>query len=129
MGRYSTNPSYAHRITRIGVDDFTLFWTCDRYRQGSRLRFPMLSSRLTDKRGAERFAKKWKLEIPALTCRQHPQYLAKRAPRSECIRCETMWMEANLKAMYDDAVKQISTMHSLEFPTVPHSRPNPTVKP
>lgn len=51
MSRYSANPSYNHRITRIGSDDFMIYWTCDRYYDGSRRRFPCFGNRLTDRGG------------------------------------------------------------------------------
>jgi hypothetical protein len=61
MGRYSENPSYDHRICRIAHDCFKISWVCDRYYSGSRLRFPRVTSRITDERGARRFAKRWTL--------------------------------------------------------------------
>lgn len=58
MGRHSPNPSYDHYIQRNGIDDFTIGWTCDRYYEGCRPRFPTTTRRYTDKKGAKRFAKK-----------------------------------------------------------------------
>ena len=121
MGRRSSK-SYGHYITRIGVDDFSLYWTCDRYVKGSRLRFPTTTRRAADTAGAERFAKKWNVKIPGLKCPRHPKYQAKRAPQADCVRCLHMWQESQLKAMYDDAVNQIATMRTL---AIPHSQPNP----
>ena len=116
MGRYSSNPSYGHRITRTGPDDFTIYWTCDRYIKGSRQRHPTLSARMTDKRGAELFGKRWHVEVPALKCRQHPKYQAKRAPKAECFRCETMWAESQTKEFWSDYSSALAIPHSLANP-------------
>ena len=64
MGRYSANPSYGHRITRLCSDCYRLSWACDRYYSGSRLRHPTGTTRDTDRAGAERFAKRWKVPMP-----------------------------------------------------------------
>lgn len=64
MGRYSSNPSYGHKIQRMGHDFYRLWWTCDRYYANSRLRFPKGYSRDTDTKGAQRFAKRWGVAMP-----------------------------------------------------------------
>lgn len=91
MGRHSPNPSYQHYIKRVGIDDFRISWTCDRYIEGSRQRYPTTTSRWTDERGAERFCKKWGMTIPPLVCREHPKYRAKLPPRVVCYFCQVMW--------------------------------------
>jgi len=65
MGRFSKSTSYGHRIRIICGDIYRLSWTVDRYYSGSRLRHPRISERDTDKAGADRFAKKWNINIPA----------------------------------------------------------------
>ena len=66
MGRYTPNPSYDHKIQqdRWDSESFQISWCCDRYISGSRLRFPTAYRRWTDRAGAERFAKKWGVEMP-----------------------------------------------------------------
>lgn len=64
MGRHSANPSYGHQIRKHANDDYTLYWKCDRYYAGSRLRFPTVTRRFTDEAGAKRFSKKWKVRMP-----------------------------------------------------------------
>lgn len=66
MGRYSANPSKQHRIANLGHDNYQISWICDRYYQGSRLRFPTVYRRFTDRAGAERFANKWNVPMPGL---------------------------------------------------------------
>ena len=97
MGRYSSNPSHGHLITRVGPDDFTISWTCDYYVHGCypRQRLSRTTRVLTDKIGAERFAKKWGVKIPPLKCRHHPKYQAKRPPKAKCARCQAMWWESS----------------------------------
>ena len=56
--------SYGHGIRRVGPDHYRLFWTVDFKYPSSRLRFPRVFTRDTDKRGAERFAKRWKRDMP-----------------------------------------------------------------
>ena len=57
--------AYGHSIKRIENDHYRLSWTLDRKVSGSRLRFPTTTTRDTDAAGALRFAKKWKLDLPA----------------------------------------------------------------
>ena len=64
MSRFQSG-SYGHKIHRIGRDQFRLHWTVDHYYASSRLRHPRVASRDTDKDGAERFAKRWKISMPA----------------------------------------------------------------
>jgi hypothetical protein len=49
----------------MGPDTFRISWSWDRYYTGSRLRYPQSMQRITDRAGAERFAKKWKVEMPS----------------------------------------------------------------
>lgn len=64
MGRHSRNPSYAHRIQRVGGQFYRIEWTVDFYYPSSRLRHPRTFTRETDESGAKRFAKRWNLELP-----------------------------------------------------------------
>lgn len=57
--------SYGHRVQRIERDHFRLSWVCDYKVAGSRLRFPRTTTRDTDRAGAERFARRWKIAMPA----------------------------------------------------------------
>lgn len=54
--------AYNHRITIAGGGDYWLCWTIDT--KHGRIRYPNVRRRLTDKAGAIRFAKKWKVEMP-----------------------------------------------------------------
>lgn len=62
MGRHSPNPSYGHHIQDLGRGDYVISWTVDFYYSSSRLRWPRHFQRVTDEKGARRFAKKWGLE-------------------------------------------------------------------
>ena len=64
MSRWSGKSSYSHRCARMGRDDYTISWVWDRYCSGSRLRFPQVTRRYTDEKGARRFCKKWDIEFP-----------------------------------------------------------------
>lgn len=57
--------SYGQHIQRIAADHYRLSWTVDHKYPSSRLRFPRSHSRDTDKAGAKRFAKKWRLSMPS----------------------------------------------------------------
>ena len=64
MSRHNPS-SRGHHVKFVpdwGVYYF-LSWTFDHYYPGSRLRYPSIRTRQTDRKGAERFAKKWKIEI------------------------------------------------------------------
>jgi len=63
MGRYSPETSYSHRIQKQGKGDYQISWAYDRYYQGSRQRHPQRRVMWTDRKGAERFAKKWGLKL------------------------------------------------------------------
>lgn len=53
---------YGHHIQRLGADTYRLSWSYDvKY---GRIRYPRMMSRITDRRGAERFAKKWERPMP-----------------------------------------------------------------
>lgn len=56
--------AYAHRIAKLGPDDYRLFWTVDHKYATSRLRFPRSHSRDTDTAGARRFAKRHGVTMP-----------------------------------------------------------------
>lgn len=56
--------SYRHRIHRIAHDDYEISWRVDFKYGGSRLRHAQVRRRYTDKKGAERFAKKWNVPMP-----------------------------------------------------------------
>lgn len=58
---------YAHRIAYLGHDCYQISWGYDLKFIGSRLRYPKRMVRDTDKAGAERFAKKWQLQMPEET--------------------------------------------------------------
>lgn len=72
MSRHSSSGSTDHSIRSMAgqpcfhADDFEISWVVDFYYEGTRGRFPRRFRRLTNRRGAERFAKKWKLAMPAL---------------------------------------------------------------
>lgn len=55
---------YAHRIRHLGGGVFELAWTWDKKYRTSRLRFPTTIRRVTEREGAERFAKKWGVPLP-----------------------------------------------------------------
>jgi hypothetical protein len=55
---------YGHRIRKIDNDTFRISWSYDTKIAGSRLRWPRGFSRVTDRAGAERFAKKWNTNMP-----------------------------------------------------------------
>lgn len=55
---------YGHRVRKVAYDHYRVSWTVDFYYPDSRLRHPRSFSRDTDAKGAERFAKKWKLGWP-----------------------------------------------------------------
>ncbi len=70
MSRYSGGSS-THHIQNLGKHwGYRISWTFDTHIQGSRLRWPRTLSRDTDRAGAERFAKKWGIEMPeeSTTC-------------------------------------------------------------
>lgn len=63
VSRYRSHGSTRHRIHYRGDGDYLLSWVVDYYYEGTRGRFPRGFTRTTDRRGAERFAKRWKIEI------------------------------------------------------------------
>ena len=63
MGR-APSGSTGHKIRRDGYDSYTLSWSTRHKVFGSRLLFWRTFQRETDKKGAERFAKKWNVEMP-----------------------------------------------------------------
>ena len=48
-----------HRIRYIGGGDYELSWSYEHKYSGSRILWHRRISRITDKKGAEQFAKKW----------------------------------------------------------------------
>lgn len=65
MSRVTRSPnSYDHRIKREREDEFVISWMVDFKYAGSRLRYPRRVVRDTNKKGAERFAKKWGIPMP-----------------------------------------------------------------
>lgn len=66
MSRYGKSSAYGHRILDLGGGSFRVSWTIDRYYRNSRLRHPTGYSRVTDRDGAIRFAKKW--DVPERFC-------------------------------------------------------------
>ena len=65
MSRHRSRKSYGHRVRKIEHDWYCLSWCVDFYYSGNRLRHPRGFRRDTDEAGAKRFAKRWKLEVPA----------------------------------------------------------------
>ena len=55
---------YGHRIHYVGFGCYRLSWMHDRHYANSRLRWPRRMTRDTDRKGAERFAKKWNVTVP-----------------------------------------------------------------
>ncbi len=64
MGSGLYRGGYGHHISRLGHDTFSISWSYDTKIAGSRLRWPRGFRRITDKAGAERFAKKWNARMP-----------------------------------------------------------------
>lgn len=63
MSRYGRKQSYGHSVRYICPDVYRMRWTLDLYRADSMLRYPTGYTRDTDRAGAERFAKRWGVEI------------------------------------------------------------------
>lgn len=59
--------SYGHSATRIGSDLWRISWCVEFKHRGSRLRHPRTFERVTDNRGAARFAKRWRFTLPGST--------------------------------------------------------------
>lgn len=53
---------YGHRITKVSDDEYSISWTYDT--KSARLRYPRQVSRITDRKGAEKFARHWGIEMP-----------------------------------------------------------------
>lgn len=66
MSRYRPAPAYDFAIRPFFGGDFEISWTYDRYYTGSRLRHPQSRSRITNRKGAERFCRKHDLEMPGV---------------------------------------------------------------
>jgi hypothetical protein len=64
VSRHRGPSSYGHRVCydRHG-DYYVISWAFDRSYPGDRLRYPQSRRRTTDRKGAERFAKKWGVAI------------------------------------------------------------------
>jgi len=56
--------AYGHSIRRVTDGTYVLTWCWDKKYAGSRLRYPQSIKRITDRKGAERFAKKWRCMMP-----------------------------------------------------------------
>lgn len=63
MGKITSNSGYDHRARKISEQVWEISWAFDMKYSGSRLRYPRVMTRITDKAGAERFAKKWGLTL------------------------------------------------------------------
>jgi hypothetical protein len=63
MSRFRSSDAYGQRVKRWG-QYYEISWVVDYYYRGSRLRYPRGFSRETDKKGAERFCKKWHIDMP-----------------------------------------------------------------
>jgi hypothetical protein len=65
---------YGHHVRRITADTYAISWHYDT--KYGRLRYPRTINRITDRKGAERFAKRWGVPVPPepLPC---PQCTAK----------------------------------------------------
>lgn len=63
MSRYRSAKAYGQRIVLRG-GYYEMSWVVDFYINGSRLRYPRGFTRETDKAGAERFCKKWDIDMP-----------------------------------------------------------------
>ena len=66
MSRHRSAGCYGQHIRHISGDDYRISWVVDFHYATSRLRHPRTFSRLTDRAGAERFAKKWGLPSPTI---------------------------------------------------------------
>lgn len=53
---------YGHRVRHFGGGAYLISWNYDTKR--GRIRYPRKVERVTSQKGAERFAKKWNLELP-----------------------------------------------------------------
>lgn len=65
MGKHSPASSYGHHIADLGDGCYRISWTVDFHYPNSRLRHPRAFRRDTDRKGAERFAKKHGLALEA----------------------------------------------------------------
>ncbi len=66
-GRHRTASSYGHKIKMLSPGIWRISWVMDRYIAGNRQRHPTGYQRITDRDGAERFARKWDIAMPADT--------------------------------------------------------------
>ena len=64
MSRYSSSGAKSFRYRQIGHDEYRISWVIDFYYKNSPLRWPRKFTRITDKKGAERFCKKHGLPAP-----------------------------------------------------------------
>ncbi len=65
MSRHRPQTSIEHTVKYLRDGSYEIGWVVDRYYAGHRQRFPTRYSRVTDKRGAERFCRKHDCEMPA----------------------------------------------------------------
>jgi hypothetical protein len=61
MSRHNPGGGYGHRVVKLCFGGYRLSWKWDRYYDGQRCSYPQVVHRDTDKAGAERFVKRWKL--------------------------------------------------------------------
>lgn len=66
------NGSRRHHIEWLAPNAYSISWEIDKNAMGARLRFPMRRRSVTDRKGAERFASKWGLVVPAGKLRKAP---------------------------------------------------------
>lgn len=59
----TSSSSYRHAITRDGFDEYTISWRYDYKPKGCRYRIPRARARDTDRKGAMRFARRWKIDF------------------------------------------------------------------
>jgi hypothetical protein len=66
VSRYGGGGAYGHAIVLMSAahGEYRLYWTVDRYYPDSRLRFPRQCVRDTNRKGAEKFAKRWGCKMP-----------------------------------------------------------------
>lgn len=54
--------SYGHRLRYLGDGCWRMSWKVDT--KHGRIRYPRVATRDTDRKGAERFARRWGLDMP-----------------------------------------------------------------
>lgn len=64
MSPHARGGSSHHRIVRERADEFVVSWRVEMKYSGSRILHHRHFSRDTNRKGAERFAKKWNIPMP-----------------------------------------------------------------